>query len=71
LARLGVRLEDATAPWQAVVEAGGMPSSWRVRDALVAAGASGLIDPSRQSPGLWHLVLFAWNAPGAPSATLA
>lgn len=67
---LGVRLEDATAPWQEVVAAGGTPSSWHVRDALVEAGAHGVIDASRQSPGLWHLVLFAWNAPGAPTATL-
>lgn len=71
LASLGVRREDATAPWQPVVAAGGTPPSWQVRDALVAAGAHGLVDPSRQSPGLWHLVLFVWNAPGSPTATLA
>lgn len=71
LARLGVRLEDATAPWQPMVAAGGTPSSWRVRDALVASGSHGLIDPSRQTPGLWHLVLFAWNTRGAPTATFA
>lgn len=63
----GVELSDAVAPWQQVVEQGGEPSSWRVRRSLEAVGANGLIDPSRQAPGLWHLVLFRWNRPGAPS----
>jgi len=67
LARLGVNLADATAPWQDLVASGQTPSSWRVRDKLIAAGADGLIDPSRTKPGLWHLVLFRWNVPGAPS----
>lgn len=48
-----------------------MPSSWRVRAQLEAVGASGLVDPSRKRPGLWHLVLFRWNEPGAPTVTLA
>jgi RES domain-containing protein len=34
------------------------------------AAAMIAIDPSRKRPGLWHLTLFAWNAPGAPRATL-
>ncbi|MFT4235316.1 MAG: RES family NAD+ phosphorylase [Microbacterium sp.] len=63
LARLGVSLENATAPWQGV----GAPPSWRVRDRLVARGANGLIDPGRKAPGLWHLVLLRWNADGTPS----
>ena len=67
LARFGVNLADATAPWQDLVASGQTPSSWRVRDKLIAAGADGLIDPSRTKPGLWHLVLFRWNVPGAPS----
>lgn len=64
LERLDVSMVDAVAPWQDVVASGGEPPSWRVRDALVAAGATGLIDPSRQRPGLWHLVLFRWNELG-------
>lgn len=61
LAALGVSRDDAVAPWQEAVAAGGTPSSWRVRDKLSVAGANGLIDPSRKRPGLWHLVLFRWN----------
>lgn len=70
LAALGVDLADAVAPWQQTVAAGGTPPSWAVRDRLEAAGANGLIDPSRKSPGLWHLVLFRWNEPGAPTARM-
>lgn len=67
LASLGVELSDAVAPWQDIVAAGGVPPSWTVRDRLVAAGAQGLIDPSRKAPGLWHLILFRWNSDDAPS----
>ncbi|MEV4900046.1 RES family NAD+ phosphorylase [Citricoccus sp. NPDC055426] len=63
---LGLDLAGAAAPWQDVAASGGTPPSWTVRDRLIAAGAQGLIDPSRQRPGLWHLVLFRWNEPGAP-----
>jgi RES domain-containing protein len=70
LQAVGIDLEDALAPWQAIVEAGGTPRSWTVRDRLIEVGANGLIDPSRKSPGLWHLVLFRWNVAGAPSARL-
>jgi hypothetical protein len=66
----GVDLEDATAPWQQVVADGGAPTSWLVRDRLVALGADGLIDPSRKRPGLWHLVLFRWNTADAPHGNL-
>ncbi len=69
-AALGVDPADAAAPWQDVVAAGGEPPSWCVRDRLAAAGANGLIDPSRRRPGLWHLVLFRWNEPGAPVVLL-
>jgi len=66
LAAVGVDLEDAVAPWQEVVAAGGVPRSWAVRRRLEDLGAEGLIDPSRTQPGLWHLVLFRWNADGGP-----
>lgn len=66
-ASLGINPRRAAADWQADVAAGRTPPSWRVRDALVAAGANGLIDPSRKRPGLWHLTLFGWNAPGLPT----
>ena len=67
LAGFGIDLADAVAPWQEIVAAGGVPPSWTVRDRLVSAGADGLIDPSRKAPGLWHLVLFRWNADYAPT----
>ena len=66
-ARLGVDPSQAAAPWQAVVAGGGEPSSWQVRDGAERAGAAGLIDPSRRSPGLWHLVLFDWTGRSEPS----
>ncbi|WAC66927.1 RES domain-containing protein [Agrococcus sp. SL85] len=66
----GVDLANAAAPWQGVAAAGGAPTSWAVRDRLLRLGANGLIDPSRQRPGLWHLVLFRWNEEGAPAVRL-
>ena len=70
LARLGIDPADAAAEWQAAAAAGRTPPSWRVRSALETQGAHGLIDPSRRRPGLWHLTLFAWNRPGAPTVSL-
>jgi len=66
LERAGIALADAVAPWQEVVAAGGRPRSWGVRERVLELGGAGLIDPSRQAPGLWHLTLFAWNTPGTP-----
>ncbi len=57
----GIDINDAIAPWQETVKAGGIPSSWQVRARLESLGMNGLIDPSRKAPGLWHLVLFSWN----------
>lgn len=60
----GIDLTDALGEWRSVAAAGGTPASWRVRARVEALGATGLIDPSRKAPGLWHLVLFAWNTGG-------
>ncbi|MBT1583410.1 hypothetical protein [Curtobacterium flaccumfaciens] len=68
LGAVGIDLEDALAPWQAIAEAGGMPRSWTVRGRLIDVGANGLIDPSRKTPGLWRLMLFRWNVTDALSA---
>ena len=57
----GIDINDAIAPWQETVKAGGIPPSWQVRARLESRGMNGLIDPSRKAPGLWHLVLFSWN----------
>jgi len=62
----GISLNDAIADWQGLVTKGQRPSSWDVRNRLVSLGAKGMIDPSRKSPALWHLVLFDWNTEGAP-----
>ncbi|WIB00378.1 MULTISPECIES: RES family NAD+ phosphorylase [unclassified Curtobacterium] len=70
LERIGIDLADAMAPWQHLADAGGTPASWSVRDRLIEVGATGLIDPSRKRPDLWHLVLFRWNEPNAPTVRL-
>ncbi|MBT1608688.1 RES domain-containing protein [Curtobacterium flaccumfaciens pv. poinsettiae] len=67
---IGIDLQDAVAPWQDIAAAGGSPGSWQVRDRLLEIGADGLIDPSRKSPGLWHLVLFRWNEDDAPTVVI-
>ncbi|MGV8880801.1 MAG: RES family NAD+ phosphorylase [Rhodoglobus sp.] len=71
MARIGVSPETAFGDWQQEMRSGSTPSSWRVRRQLEDAGAVGLIDPSRTQSGLWHLALFRWNAPSAPSVLIA
>lgn len=66
LSAMGISLDDAIAPWQEIVAAGGIPRSWAIRHRLESYGAQGLIDPSRKAPGLWHLVLFSWNQDDSP-----
>lgn len=66
----GIDIAEAVAPWQDVAAAGGIPRSWPLRDRLLEVGANGLIDPSRKSPRLWHLVLFRWNEADAPTVRL-
>ena len=57
----------AAQPWQPAVARGEEPRSWQAADELRQVGHLGLIDPSRQNPGLWHITLFHWNEPGAPT----
>jgi RES domain-containing protein len=57
----------ASQPWRKLLAAGGEPSSWTAADRLRTDGYLGLIDPSRRRPGLWHIALFQWNEPDAPS----
>jgi RES domain-containing protein len=40
--------------------------TWAISDAARAAGADGLLYPSRSRPDLTHLVLFFWNTPTGP-----
>ena len=67
MAELGVAADDAFGDWQQELEVGRAPASWRVREQLESMGAQGLVDPSRKSPGLWHLTLFEWNTASAPT----
>jgi RES domain-containing protein len=57
---------NARQPWQGAVARGQEPASWTASEDLRRAGYVGLIDPSRQQPGLWHITLFGWNRGGAP-----
>ncbi len=60
----------ARQPWQSALSAGEVPPSWVAADHVRASGHVGLIDPSRQSPGLWHIALFRWNDVEAPTVKL-
>ena len=68
---LGIDPDRSMDPWRAALAAGEEPPSWLAADAARAAGADGIVDPSRGIEGGWHAVLFRWNAPGAPSVTVA
>ena len=57
----------ANNPWRPPIVRGERPPSWDVSDAVRAAGANGLVDPSRFRLGGWHLVLFSWNLAGGAS----
>ncbi len=58
--------ELARKPWRSALDAGDEPKSWLAADTVRKAGHVGLIDPSRQRPGLWHVTLFRWNEDDAP-----
>ena len=57
--------------WQAALKQGEHPPSWRNAALARAAGADGIIDPSRSIPRGWHFDLFRWNQPGAPNLSIA
>ena len=62
--------EAGSGDWLAEHVAGREPGSWRVADRARGLGVSGLVDPSRKHVGHWHLTLFSWNVPGAPSVRM-
>lgn len=62
--------EFARQPWIAALDAGTEPASWQAADQIRSLGYDGLIDPSRRRPGLWHITLFRWNRPGAPTVRI-
>lgn len=59
-----LRGDETVADWRNERSAGRSASSWIASDAARAAGAPGMIYPSRKSPPNWHLVLFRWNDAG-------
>lgn len=63
---LGFDPARSQARWQDALAAGDEPPSWQASDVARACGADGLVDSSRGIVGGWHVVLFRWNAPGAP-----
>ena len=67
----GIDPTRAKEDWNAALDRGEEPPSWRIADQLRATGADGLIDGSRRAPGEAHIVLFRWNRPGAPTVTVA
>lgn len=68
---LGIDRDQSNVNWRAELAAGREPVSWRNADAARAIGADGIIDRSRHIPGGWHVTLFRWNEPGAPSVAVA
>lgn len=64
---LGIDPELSKKPWIPALQANGEPPSWKNSDLARSYGADGLIDCSRLIPGGWHLNLFRWNEPGAPT----
>lgn len=69
--RLGIDRTQSNVSWRTVLDAGGEPPSWKTADIARASGADGLIDPSRNIPGGWHLDLFRWNDLGGPRVEVA
>ena len=60
-ATLGIDTSGAAQDWVSALARDETPRSWIVADQARAAGAAGLLDPSRTAPGRWHLVLFVWG----------
>lgn len=69
--RLGIDRTQSNISWRTVLDEGSEPPSWRTADIARASGADGLIDPSRNIPGGWHLDLFRWNDLGGPKVEVA
>lgn len=67
----GIDCEASNAAWRQALTDGDEPPSWQASDAARAVGADGIIDRSRGIAGGWHVALFRWNTPGAPSVAVA
>jgi RES domain-containing protein len=61
----GIALADIACAWAADLAKGTKPSSWRVAEKLVRAGASGILTPSfatGASSTMANLVLWRWSS---------
>ena len=70
-AALGIARDMSNVRWRPELAAGREPPSWQNSDIVREAGADGMIDRSRGIVGGWHLTLFRWNEPGAPTVSVA
>ncbi len=68
--KLGISRERSNQPWIPALQQKQEPPSWKNSDLARLYGADGIIDCSRLIPGGWHLNLFRWNEPGAPTITV-
>jgi RES domain-containing protein len=68
---LGIDPVAASGRWRPALAEGREPQSWRNADAVRAAGADGIIDPSRGILDGWHVALFRWNGLGGPAIRVA
>lgn len=62
---------ESNMPWRAALKTGNRPPSWANSDAVRGVPADGIIDPSRNIPGGWHLNLFKWNTADGPQVIVA
>jgi len=66
---LHTSLSDIHTFWAKLHAAGSAPPTWDLADQVRAAGACGLLTPSRSRPELTHLTLFHWNITGHATLT--
>ena len=70
-ALLGIDPDASNRGWRSALAAGQEPPSWIASDRARAVGADGIVDRSRGIDGGWHVALFRWNTPDAPTVTVA
>lgn len=63
-------LTASRGDWLKTYREDGIPESWEVADRIRQLGHHGLIEPSRQTPDAWHVVLFGWNGENEPKVSM-
>ena len=66
LAGLEVAPDIHHCEWRAMLDAGEIPPTHRLRERLLAEGRDGVVYPSFMSPGGTCVALWRWNAEQAP-----